>query len=166
MRRRIGRRTVVNSRRWGAAVAECGRSRSAWTGRTSAQVRLAHVPRMGQGQQLSAGWYRFAQKSLLRLRDAHPGEQLLRPGPALHGEILGEEDSALPRDELEPGRVLHAVAVGHGSVLVDGDRVREWVRQCVQEAWQRLGRGLDTALVDRDERREPTALGRSLIAIE
>src|SRR5207248_7795621 len=35
-----------------------------------------------------------------------------------------------------------------------------------QEAWQRPGRGLDTALVDRDERREPTALGRGLVAVE
>src|SRR4051812_15155056 len=118
---------------------------------------------MGQGRQFPAGWYRFAEKSLLRLRDPN---QLLQRRPALHGEILVEEDAAVGRDELEPGRVLHAVAVGDGSVLVDGDRVREWVRQCAQEAWQRLGRGLDTALVDRDERREPTALRRSLVAIE
>ena len=79
-------------------------------------------------------------------------------GPALDREILVKEEAALVRDELEPGRVLHAVAVGDGAVVVDGDRIGEPVGQSVQEARQRLRRGFDPAFVDRDERGSPLRL--------
>ena len=77
----------------GAAVAECGRSLSAWA-HFSTRGR-ARVTRMGQSDELSAGSQRFAESLYLACADADlPREQLRQRRPALDREVLVEEEAA------------------------------------------------------------------------
>src|SRR5690349_5300179 len=65
-------------------------------------------------------------------RSVHLGEQLLPARPALR-KVLVEEEATRAGNEGEPGRILHAIPVRDASAVVDGDRIRDRVRQSAEE---------------------------------
>ncbi len=95
----------------------------------------------------------------------HLGEELFLGRPA-GCEVLVEEEATRAGDELEPGGVLHPVPVCNPAARVDGDRIRERLREAGQQARQRLRRRFDLSLVDGDKRWKPLSLCGRRIGVE